>query len=429
MIASTDFTEGRLRELVEGCLRLALPIGARLPAEDEDWIARGALDSMSHVNVLLCIEKAAGLPDLFGRLEGEPPRTTQSVLAVLQTLVAERERAAPSEGRKSKTDLTGAAEIVGWGFSLGSEYIQAAAVEKAFGLSPGTIADRAGIETVVQVSEGENEVGLAIGACSAALERAQIGSGDVDWIVCSSETFWHFPSLGSLLHSQLLARDACGVLDVGGACVGFLNSLSVAKSLLAAGTASRVLVVTADVHSRHLAPGRVPGEFGGLFGDGASAFLISRSDHGDAVRPYRLGDFQFGCAGTFSSALVLSPELGGQVALQFEGEVLARAAVARLERILRDLELRTRLSLDAASSFATHQPNPRLVEILARQANLPLEKFPTVAKTCGNLGSSTCGVALAKALDEHAGKRADQRGPIFLAAVGPGMLWGGGVLF
>jgi len=120
--------------------------------------------------------------------------------------------------------------------------------------------------------------------------------------------------------------------------------------------------------------------------------------------------------------------VNGNLTLQFEGEVLARSAVARLGRIIRDLELRTGLSLDAASSFATHQPNPRLVELLARQAKLPLEKFPVVAKTCGNLGSSTCGVALAKALDEHGNKSADKRGPIFLAAVGPGMLWGGGVL-
>ena len=118
----------------------------------------------------------------------------------------------------------------------------------------------------------------------------------------------------------------------------------------------------------------------------------------------------------------------GELTLRYEGEVLARAAVARLERILKDLELRTGLGLNTASSFATHQPNPRLLEVLTRQACLPLEKFPIVAKTCGNLGSSTCGVALVKALDEHAGKPTDQRGPIFLAAVGPGMLWGGGVL-
>ncbi len=188
-------------------------------------------------------------------------------------------------------------------------------------------------------------------------------------------------------------------------------------------------MATADVHSRRLAPGQVTGEFGGLFGDGASAFLLSRTEDATASQHYRLGGFHFGCAGTFSSALVIGANAKGEVALHFDGEALARAAVARLEKIIKETALHTGLDLEAASSFATHQPNPRLLELLARQAELPSEKFPVVAKTCGNLGSSTCGVALAKALEEHGSKPADKRGPIFLAAVGPGMLWGAGALY
>jgi 3-oxoacyl-[acyl-carrier-protein] synthase III len=108
---------------------------------------------------------------------------------------------------------------------------------------------------------------------------------------------------------------------------------------------------------------------------------------------------------------------------------LARAALRELQRIIEDLELRSGLSRKTASSFVTHQPNPRIVETLARQLGVPVEKFPPVAKTSGNLGSSTCGVALAMALDEHGDKSPDHRGPIFLAAVGPGLLWGGGMLY
>ncbi len=93
MPGSMDFAEDRFREIVERCLRLVLSAGASLPAEDEDWVASGALDSMSHVDALLCIEKASSLPDLFARLEGDPPRTTQSVLAALQPLLSRRRSA------------------------------------------------------------------------------------------------------------------------------------------------------------------------------------------------------------------------------------------------------------------------------------------------------------------------------------------------
>src|SRR2546426_3092699 len=146
MAGSMDFTEDRFREIVERCLRLVLSAGASLPAEDEDWVASGALDSMGHVDALLCIEKASSLPDLFARLEGDPPRTTQSVLAALRKLVSEHELAAPAQALTSQPGLVAPVGIAGWGFGLGSRCITAAAVEEAFGLSPGTIADRAGIE-------------------------------------------------------------------------------------------------------------------------------------------------------------------------------------------------------------------------------------------------------------------------------------------
>ncbi len=320
-------------------------------------------------------------------------------------------------------------EIAGWGASLGSERVEVDAIEQEYSLASGTLRDRAGIESVARASAAENELSLAASAAEEALRAACLGIGEIDWLIATSETFVGFPSFGSLLHTRLLARPTCGALDVGGACIGLLNALSVANSLLRGGNARRVLITTAEVHSRRLGPGCVAGEFGGLFGDGASSFVLSRAARGRNGSHYRVRDFQFGCSGSFSSALAVGMSADGQVALEFRGEALARAALARLEKIISTLELRTGFSRRAASSFATHQPNPRIIEMLARQANLPLEKFPIVARTFGNLGSSTCGVALSLALSEHARKSADQRGPIFLAAVGPGMLWGGGVLW
>jgi hypothetical protein len=45
---------------------------------------------------------------------------------------------------------------------------------------------------------------------------------------------------------------------------------------------------------------------------------------------------------------------------------------------------------------------------------LPHEKVPVVARLYGNLGTSTCGVALSIALDNHATKPRNERGPIFV---------------
>ena len=177
-----------------------------------------------------------------------------------------------------------------------------------------------------------------------------------------------------------------------------------------------------------LVPNKIPGGFGGLFGDGASAFVLRGSVGGTKAARYSILTTVGSCAGTFSSALQLRPLADGSLSLKFDGEALGCAAVDRMERIIADLEASSGLHRDTASAFAIHQPNPRLVDILMRQAKLPTEKVPLVARTRGNLGSSTCGVALVMALDAHAATPQNERGPIFLAAVGPGMLWAGAVL-
>src|SRR5712692_11385902 len=135
MDGASELTEGRLQEIVEHCLRLALPEGAPLPANDEDWIAGGALDSMGHVDVLLCIEKAVGLKDFFDRLEGRPPATIRAVVNAVQKVLATRGEVAEELPAGAREGAGGGAEIAGWGLALGRRLVYAEEVEQEFALS------------------------------------------------------------------------------------------------------------------------------------------------------------------------------------------------------------------------------------------------------------------------------------------------------
>jgi 3-oxoacyl-[acyl-carrier-protein] synthase-3 len=416
----------RLRGTVLACLRGELEPGTALPEDSVDLVDSGLLDSMAWVSFIRAIESATGVNDLGTRL-AERPSSIRSVLAVL----AESEEVlTPASGfvaSRSMVTVTKDVLACGWAFTLGAWTIPSEEVDREYGMAAGKLRKRAGIESVARAAEGETEVTLGAKAAQEALARAQAGANEVDWILATSETHVGYPSLGAQLHSRLLARENCGALDIGGACLGLVNALAVAQSLIAAGRAKRILVVAADVHSRALAPGRVPGEFGGLFGDGASAFVL-RGAADKGATGYRLGEFHFGCAGHYAGAIRVGAKSDGGVDLQFDGEALSRAAVSRLEKVLVEVELRSGIPRREVAAFATHQPNPRLVDVLARQLSVPAEKFPAVARTSGNLGSCTCGAALARALGEQMKLPGDERQPIFLASLGPGLLWGGGWL-
>jgi len=333
-----------------------------------------------------------------------------------------------SADKKASGVVLDGVAITGWAAALGARRVLSEEVDRAFGMPIGKLRSRAGIESVSYAAEGETELTLSAEAMQRALRVAECQANEIDWIIASSETHVAYPSLAAQLHKRANVREKCGVLDAGGACLGLLNALAVAQSFLDSGRARNVAVVTADVHSRTLVPGRVTGEFGGLFGDGASAFILRSDREAGNLDAYHLGKFLFGCANQYAEAICVAGNENGGLAVRFDGEALSRAAITRMERMLTEVEKESGICRQEVGAFATHQPNPRLVKLLAKQCNVPVSVFPEVARKSGNLGSSTCGVALNVALDAAAKMPVSARKAIFLASLGPGLLYGGGWL-
>jgi 3-oxoacyl-[acyl-carrier-protein] synthase-3 len=333
-----------------------------------------------------------------------------------------------SADKNSPSKVRDGVAITGWAAVLGARRVLSEEVDRAFGMPIGKLRTRAGIESVSYAAEGETELTLGAQATQQALDVAGCEAKEIDWIIASSETHVAYPSLAAQLHKRTNVREKCGVLDAGGACLGLLNALAVAQSFIECGHARNVAVVTADVHSRTLVPGRVAGEFGGLFGDGASAFILRNDCEAGKSAGYVLGKFFFGCANQYAEAICVAGVENGGLAVRFDGEALSRAAITRMERTLTEVEKTSGICRQEVGAFATHQPNPRLVKLLAKQCNVPTAVFPEVARKSGNLGSSTCGVALHVALEAAAKMQPSARKPIFLASLGPGLLYGGGWL-
>jgi 3-oxoacyl-[acyl-carrier-protein] synthase-3 len=404
---------------------------ASLPTPEQDLIETGALDSMGWVSFLRALESASGISQLGALLTQRTP-SVESIFEVIRETQKESTADILDTGAsllapgRDSTQLS--AILVSSGAAVGSRSIPSEEIDRAFGMPPGKLRLRAGIESLAYSAENESELTLGARAAHQSLRSVACGAQELDWIIATSETHRGYPSLSAELHSQLLARETCAALDVGGACLGLLNALAVAQGLIASGRARTILVVTSDVHSRILRPGKVAGEFGGLFGDGASAFLLRAAASPAPQHGYLLGEFFFGCAGQYAGAIRVADSPNGSLDVHFDGEALSRAAITRMEKVLLDVELRSGIARSSVLGLATHQPNPRLLTLLAKQLGLPTEKFPSVARTFGNLGSSTCGAALDAILQASRPPLTEKPGPIFLASLGPGLLFGGGWL-
>ncbi len=379
---------------------------SQLPGDDDDLLDTAAVDSMGWVAILSALEQQAGAPHLGAQW---PPGKPHSI-RVLAELLAEN--TAQPERRVIERRESLRVGIRGWGTALGSRTVSACDLDVEYGLPARTIGARTGLESVARATESETETTLARRACEEALCAARVELDQIDLLVAASETFLGFPSLAAVLHSSLLLPEACWALDVGGGCLALLNALATARAILAAGEARLALVVAADVHSRRLAGTSTPWQLAALFGDGAGAILL---DGAAGVSSHRLGEFSFGCAGSFAGALRIAPGEAGDLSVEFRGHQLADAAISRLSGLIQELDG------GEADAFAIHEPNPRALELVAKRTGIPLEKFVQLSRASGNLGSATCAVGISRLLERRPPPRT-----IFLAALGPGLLWGAG---
>src|SRR5437763_1823717 len=416
--------EDSFRRIVDACFRGEAGSSVPLPGDTADLIETGVLDSMAWVSFLRAVETASGTSDLGSDLNEQPA----SIASILAALRSSNKGSLPSGDKKrgvAGSVSSSAAFLSGSSSVQGSRVVPSEEVDRAFHMPVGKLRKRAGIESLAYAADGESELALGARAAEEALRAASCGAQELDWVIATSETHHDYPALAAQLHSRLLVREDCGALDVGGGCLGLLNALAVAQSLIGSGAARRVAVITADVHSRVLTPERVAGEFGGLFGDAASACLVRREPGSPVGASYRLGDFLFGCAGQYAAAIQVAARIGGGLDVQFDGEALSRAAITRLEKVITAVETRSGISRASVGGFATHQPNPRLLTLLAKQCGVSPSAFPPICRTAGNLGSSMCGAALHAALQNAAKMKPAERKPIFLASLGPGLLFGG----
>ena len=428
MSPSQNVDESRALELSRRCVVSRLP-GGVTAGDDDDLVETGLLDSMGWVDVLIGVEAATDIRD-FGNTW--PEGRAKSIRALADTM-REARRRAPEEkpGDRSVAGTEGGSEVwIGaWGYAPGSVIVSADQIESECALPPHKICDGAGIRTLQVAAGAEDELTLGQRAAEAALEMADIPAERIDFLVATSTTFLNLPSFAASLHSRLLLRETSGALDVGGACVGLIYSLAVAKGLLRMAPQGVALVVASEVHSRRLNAPRVPGEFRGLFGDGACAFVLTRAADMGGNAALRLAGFVWGCSATFASSLSAKLAENAGLTVQFKGEQLAHAAVTQMERILEILENKSGRPRTEVDYFALHQPNPRVIEILAEKAKIPSERIPLPSATGGNFGAATCGISLCQALTGlHTRPNPSQPPLIFMAAVGPGLIWGGAFL-
>ena len=250
---------------------------------------------------------------------------------------------------------------------------------------------------------------LAIKAVQALAEQPGIDISDVDLIIVSTLTSdFLTPSTAARVQGALGIRNA-GVIDLNAACAGFVYALGVANALITIGQHSKVLVIAADVLSKIV--DYTDRNTCVLFGDGAGAVLIERSDDGPGfLAAYSGSDGELGeklyCPG-------LSARMNGKVVnpKQFlfqDGKAVYMWAITTVPQGMSQLLKNAGLETSDLDWFIPHSANLRIVKSICKKLGIPMEKTLTSVEQFGNTSSVTIPLALWLALQEGKIKKGDK---------------------
>jgi 3-oxoacyl-[acyl-carrier-protein] synthase-3 len=288
------------------------------------------------------------------------------------------------------------------------------------------IQTRTGIRERHFAAEGENTSHLASAAARLAIENAGIDPTEIDLILVATMTpDMPFPSTACLVQSQLNLPQ-CIAFDIQAACSGFVYALNIASSMLRSGNYNKALIIGAEKLSGIL-------DFEDrttcvLFGDGAGAAILSRSDipgvgflggigGADGSNPELL------CQPAGGSAI--PPNLDSiatrQHFLKMNGKEIFKQAVRVMEQASTDLLAKLKLQTSDIDLVIPHQANLRIIDALTKRLEIPEDSVFINLQKYGNTSAASVGIALDEARRSGRLKSGDQS---LLVAFGAGLTWG-----
>jgi 3-oxoacyl-[acyl-carrier-protein] synthase-3 len=293
------------------------------------------------------------------------------------------------------------------------------------------IKTRSGIAERRIAAPGENPSDMGAKAAALALERAGLTPADVDLLIVATMTpDVPFPSTACLLQAKLGLRRDIPCFDVSAACSGFVYALQVAKDMMRSGAYRRTLVVGSEKLSSVVDwSDRTTCV---LFGDGAGAVLLETTPEknvgllGNLLGADGNNAELLHCAGGGSAAPATADSLrDGKHFLRMNGKEVFRHAVRVMaescERVLAKCDVKS----EQVAWFIPHQANSRILEAVASQLNVSLDRFPSNLERYGNTSAASIPLALEEAWKDGKIKHGDL---VLIVAFGAGLTWGATLL-
>ncbi len=319
---------------------------------------------------------------------------------------------------KSTGGILKYSKIIGTGSYLPAKVLTNFDLEKMVETSHDWIVTRSGIIERHFAAEGEQASDMAVHASQRALEAAGISVDEIDLVIVATTTPDHIlPSTACILQDKLGIKNG-PAFDVQAVCSGFIYALNTADLYIRSGQARNALVVGTEVLSRLLNwEDRTTCV---LFGDGAGAVVLQRSDvpgilsaklHADGSHRNKLT----------ADGGIRDGAIFGDPYIRMDGQAVFKFAVKVLSEVVEEVLAENKMTCTDIDWLVPHQANIRIMEATAKKLGLSMDKVVVTVAHHGNTSAASIPLALDTAVRDG---RIQPGQHVLLEAVGGGFTWG-----
>jgi len=325
-------------------------------------------------------------------------------------------------------------KIAGLGYYVPENVVTNNDLKEFMDTSDEWIQERTGIQERRWIDPKTDDSTAVMGAKAAkiAIERAGLTKDDIDFIVFATlSPDMYFPG-GGVQIQDLLEMPTIGALDVRNQCSGFIYAMSVADQFIKTGMYKNILVIGAENHSGGLEKSTRGRGVTVIFGDGAGAAVLTRSEaKGKGILSSHLHS-----EGKHARELMLDgpstqrwvPEIleandPDDVSYfpYMNGQFVFKHAVTRFsEAIIEGLQANN-LQKEDIDMLIPHQANLRIAQFIQKKFQLPDDNVYNNIMKYGNTTAASVIIALTEAWEKGKIKDNDL---VVLAAFGSGFTWG-----
>ena len=317
--------------------------------------------------------------------------------------------------------------IAGVGSYAPARVVTNAELSKTVDTTDEWIVSRSGIRERHIAADDEACSDLAIKAAQAALADAGVTPADIDLlIVATASGDSPLPSTACLVQHRLGVPAHATCFDIAAACSGFLYAMEIAYGQLLTNRYKRALIIGAEKLSS--ITDWTDRTTCVLFGDAAGAAVLNKVDTPNVgILGSDLGaDGEFAdnlyikAGGSRSPASVATIDAKDHF-IRMNGREVFKSAVRVMETVAREMMEQHHLTPDQISLVIPHQANIRIIEALAGNLKMPMDKFYVNLDRFGNTSSASIPLALDEARRAGRIKTGDLT---LLVAFGAGLTYG-----